>query len=34
MLGFRATISLEEGLRQLIEWRNKEARSITAGATA
>jgi len=34
MLDFRATISLEEGLRQLTEWRNKEARSITAGATA
>jgi UDP-glucose 4-epimerase len=34
MLGFRATISLEEGLRKLTEWRNKEARSITAGATA
>jgi UDP-glucose 4-epimerase len=34
MLGFRATISLEDGLRRLTEWRNKEARSITAGATA
>ena len=34
MLGFRATISLEDGLRQLTEWRNKEARSTTAGATA
>jgi UDP-glucose 4-epimerase len=34
MLDFRATISLEEGLRKLTEWRNKEARSITAGATA
>jgi UDP-glucose 4-epimerase len=34
MLGFRATISLEDGLRQLTEWRNNEARSITAGATA
>lgn len=33
MLGFRSTIDLEEGLRQLIEWRNSETRAITAGAT-
>lgn len=34
MLGFKSTISLEEGLQQLIEWRNSEVRSATAGATA
>ncbi|HLH06302.1 MAG TPA: NAD-dependent epimerase/dehydratase family protein [Terriglobales bacterium] len=34
MLGFRSTISLEDGLRRLIEWRNREARTVAAGAIA